>query len=110
LPSNNFSKLVLAAVDESLSSLGDSSKEAIFFHLEASFKLKRENIPTDLTQFSRALEGILGPGASYLEQLIARRLHEKLGLKFEERDHLDFSECVGNMKRRILFEGECTTR
>jgi hypothetical protein len=40
LPQNDFSKILLSAVEESLSSLGDSSKQAIFFHLETSFKIK----------------------------------------------------------------------
>ena len=110
MPPNNFSKLFLAAVDESLSSLGDSSKQAIFFHLEASFKIKRENIPSNLTEFSQALEGIFGPGASYLEELIAKRLHEKLGLTFEEKECSDFTECIDALKKHILIKGECTAQ
>jgi len=110
VPPNNFSKLLLAAVDESLSSLGDSSKQAIFFHLESSFKIKRENIPTNLTEFSKALEGIFGPGATYLEKMIAKHLHEKLGLGFEDIESVDFPECVDNARKRIMLEGGCTTR
>ncbi|MDH7477107.1 MAG: hypothetical protein QHH17_01850 [Candidatus Bathyarchaeota archaeon] len=107
---NNFSKILLSAVEESLSSLGDSPKQAILFHLEASFNLKKEKIPTNLTEFAKALEGIFGPGASYLERLIVKRLYEKLGLKFEEMEGLDFLKCVDNVKKRILVEGECITR
>ena len=105
LPLNNFSKLFLAAVDESLSSLGDSSKQAIFFHLESSFKMKRESIPSNLTEFSKALEGIFGPGASYLEKLIVKNLHEKLDLRFEEDECLDFFESVDSAKKRVLVKG-----
>jgi len=109
LPQNNFSKILLAAVEESLSSLGDSPKQAILFHLEASFKIKKENIPTNLTEFSKALEGIFGPGASYLEKLIVKRLHEKLGLEFEDSEERNFIECVDNVKKRIVPKGECIT-
>jgi hypothetical protein len=110
LPSNSFSKLVLAAVDESLSSLGDSSRQAIFFHLEASFKIKRESIPSNLAEFSEALEGIFGPGAPYLEELIARRLHEELGLTFEGTECTNLSECIDTLKKHAPTEGETTAQ
>jgi hypothetical protein len=110
LPQNNFSKILLSAVEESLSSLGDSPKEAILFHLEASFKIKKEKIPTNLTEFAKALEGIFGPGASYLEKLIVKRLYEKLGLRFENAECLDFLECVENVKKRLMLKGECVTQ
>lgn len=103
---NNFSKLLLSAVEESLSSLGDSPKKAILFHLEASFNLKKEKILTNLTEFAKALEGIFGLGASYLERLIVKRLYEKLGLKFEDMENMDFLQCVDKMKKQILIEGE----
>lgn len=81
--------------------MGDSPKQAIFFHLEAYFKIKKEHIPMNLTEFANALEGIFGPGASYLEKLIVKRLYEKLGLAFENMESLDFLECVDNLKKRV---------
>jgi hypothetical protein len=108
LPQNDFSKILLSAVEESLSSLGDSSKQAIFFHLEASFKIKKESIPAQLTEFTNALERIFGPGAPYLEKLIAKNLHEKLGLKFEDEHGWSFLACVDNVKKHLVFKGECT--
>ena len=95
----NFEKILLVAVEEGLSSLGDSSKHAIFFHLEASFKVKKDNIPTNLTEFAKALEKIFGPGASYLEKLIVKRLYEKLGLEFKEVERWNFLEYVNNVKK-----------
>jgi len=92
LPQNNFSEILLAAVEESLSSLGDSPKQAILFHLEA---------PENITEFAKALEKIFGPGALYLEKLIVKRLYEKLGLEFEDVESRDFLECVDNVKKRL---------
>ena len=111
MPQNNFSKVLLSAVDESLASLGDSPKQAILFHLESSFKIKRECIPDNLTNFTTALEKIFGPGASYLEKLIAKRLYEKLGLDFvEEEASWSFLESVNMVQKQVLFKGECSTR
>jgi hypothetical protein len=107
LTPNKFSRILLAAVEESLSSLGDSSKQAILFHLETSFKIKKERIPTNLTEFENALEGIFGPGASYLEKLIVKRLYEKMGLTFENGVDWDFLKSVSKLQKRLMPKGEC---
>jgi hypothetical protein len=101
LPQNNLRKILLEAVDEGLSSLGDSPKQAIFFHLETSFEISKDSIPANLTEFSKALEKIFGPGASYLEKLIVKRLYEKLGLELEEVENWDFLEYVNNAKKHL---------
>jgi hypothetical protein len=105
LPKSNFSEILLAAVEESLSSLGNSPKQAILFHLEDSFKIKKEHIPENITEFAKALEKIFGPGALYLEKLIAKRLYEKLDLEFEDVDSRDFLECVDRVKKRLPHKG-----
>ena len=110
LTQNDFNKVLLSAVDEGLCLLGDSSRQAILFHLETSFQLKEESIPSNLTKFKRALEGIFGPGATYLEKIIVKRLHEKLGLEFEEGKNTDFLECVEIAKSRIMQKGEITVK
>lgn len=104
MPQNNLRKILLEAVEEGLSSLGDSPKKAIFFHLETSFKIKKDNIPANLTEFAKALEKIFGPGASYLEKLIVKRLYEKLGLEFEEIESWDFLEYIDNVKKHLPLE------
>ena len=103
MPQNNFSEILLAAVEESLSSLGDSPKQAILFHLEASFKIKKEHIPENITEFAKALEKIFGSGALYLEKLIVKRLYEKLGLEFEDVESRNFLERVDNVKKHLLL-------
>lgn len=103
---NDFNKILLSAVDEGLCLLGESSKQAVLFHLETSFQLKEEKIPSNLAEFKKALEGIFGPGATYLEGAIVKRLHEKLGLEFEESRNRDFLECVEMAKSRIMQKGE----
>ena len=107
---DNFNKVLLSAVDEGLCLLGDSSKQAILFHLQDSFQLNEENIPSNLTEFKKALDSIFGPGAAYLERVIVKRLHEKLGLRFEEGKDTDFLGYVKAAKSRIMMEGEITLK
>jgi len=106
LPQNNLKKNLLEAVEEGFSFLGDSPKQAIFFHLASSFEIKKDNIPANLTEFAKALEKIFGPGAFYLEKLIVKRLYEKFGLKFEEVENWDFLEHVSNVKKQLQTEKE----
>jgi hypothetical protein len=106
LPQKKFNKVLLDAIEGGLSSLGDSPREAIFYHLETSFQLKKENIPLNLTEFQQALERIFGPGAPYLEKIIIRSLYERLGLGFEEPRHVDFVAYVNDAKRRVTREEE----
>ncbi|MCL6501025.1 MAG: hypothetical protein K6T16_03280 [Candidatus Pacearchaeota archaeon] len=65
------------------------------------FKIKRDQIPENITEFSTALEKIFGPGAMYLEKLIIKRLYEKLGLEFEDEENKNFVECLNSVKRRL---------
>jgi len=110
LAHNDFDKILLSAVGEGLCLLGDSSKQAIIFHLETSFQLKEENIPSNLTEFKKALEGIFGPGATYLEEIIVKLLHEKLGLRFQEAKNTDFLEYVEIAKSRIMQKGDISIK
>lgn len=106
MPHANFEKILLVAVEEGLSSLGDSPKQAILFHLENSFKIRKTRIPTNLTEFAKALEGIFGPGASYLEKLIVKRLYEKLDLAFEEEETWNFLDYVNDAKKHLSLQGD----
>ncbi len=98
-PSNReeFRKLLLESVDEGLSSLGHSSKHAIYFHLENSFNVKRVDIPYKIDEFTKAVEQIFGEGAKLLEILIMKKLHERAGHAFKyylKDDSLLFSDYV----------------
>jgi len=86
---------LLEAVDETLSSLGDSAKQAIYFHLEKSFKIKKLEIPNKIEEFALAIEKIFGDGAKLLEIQTMKRLHQKVGQdlrKYPRNDELLFTE------------------
>jgi hypothetical protein len=86
-----FNRLLLEAVDEGLSTLGESSKQAIYFHLEKRFAIKKQEIPEKIKLFAYAIEKIFGLGANFLEILIMRRLYEKLGRSFKFYGGEDFT-------------------
>ena len=91
----DFEKLVLEAVDEQLASLGESSRQALYFHLERGFNIKKQEIPKKTEAFVDAMEKIFGQGADYLEILIMKRLHSKIGLDVRvSNPNLTFAEYV----------------
>ena len=102
----NFEKFLLEAVDESLSSLGESSKQSIYYHLDSSFRIKKQEIPDKVEAFTAALEKIFGLGANFIENLIMKRLMEKveLGSKRHISKELTLIEYVNLAKHSFLEE------
>jgi hypothetical protein len=101
MPDGEFEKLLVEAIDESLSSLGESPKQAILFHLEHSFKIKKQEISNNITGFDDALKKTFGPGAYFLETLIINKLCEKSYLIFKglPNEEASFSETLIAVRR-----------
>jgi hypothetical protein len=100
LSQNDFGNIISSAVEESLSCFGNSVKQAIFFHLETSFQIDKEDIATNLAEFKDALERIFGHGATCIEKLITKRVYEKVGLDPDDVDQMDFFRCINKAKNR----------
>jgi hypothetical protein len=79
---SEFEKILVEAIDDSFSSLGESPKQAIFFHLDNTFKIKAQEIPNKLDSFDHAIKKLFGAGADFLEALIVKKLCEKAGSLF----------------------------
>ena len=92
---------MLESVDEALASLGDSAKQAIYFHLEDKFSIEKNQIPQRVEDFADGLEKIFGVGAQFLEILIMKKLYEKTGqpLEWSGNKELIFAEYVTAAKR-----------
>ncbi len=104
LPRNDFERLLQEAVDEGLSALGESGKQAIYYHLERILGIRREEISRNVEAFAEAIEKIFGQGANYLEILIMKRLYEKTGLSLKGKrlENLGFTEYIAVSKKRFL--------
>ncbi|MGB9134670.1 MAG: hypothetical protein WCC63_03670, partial [Candidatus Bathyarchaeia archaeon] len=66
MPRNDFERLLQEAVDEGLSALGESAKQAIYYHIERILGIRREEISRNVEAFAEAIEKIFGQGANYL--------------------------------------------
>lgn len=100
----DFNQTLLEAVDHALLSLGESPRQAVYYHLNKSFKLQREEIPDVTNEFSQALNTIFGPGAEVIEKIIVRNLYSRLNLNFEEKRCFEFVECVTLARKSVKQE------
>jgi hypothetical protein len=94
-----FQRLLLKAVDSALSSLGDSARQSVYFHLEEKFDITRDEIPGRVEDFDRGLERIFGAGTRFLEVLIMKKLFEEMGskgriLKLDQGNEFSFVDYV----------------
>jgi hypothetical protein len=103
----NSDQILLDAIDEALSSLGEDVKTSTVFHLENQFKIKKKEFPHRIDDSQEALEQIFGLGTRYLEILIIKSLHSKLKLICEKSTpewvvpELTFKEYVRMMKQNF---------
>ena len=70
-----FDNVLIEAIDDALSSVGNAPKMAICLHLQKKYGIKMTLIPQRIDDFSNALEEIFGLGARHLEILIMKHLH-----------------------------------
>ncbi len=77
-PKPSFNEILLASIDEALSSLGESVATSVYFHVEKTFNVKRGEIPQRINDFSDALEKIFGLGGKTLKIMFMKKLRGKV--------------------------------
>jgi hypothetical protein len=108
----DFKKIVLEAVDETLSCMGKEIERSVYSLLEKTFKIARRDIPFEIEKFTGALEEIFGPGAKLLEIEMMKHLYEKIGSKFKytpRQETLTFTEYLAAISL-FLSSGRSTRK
>jgi hypothetical protein len=78
-----FEDLLLGAIDDAFSNLGQNVPLSIYFHLETKFALPKKDIPARIGDFSDALDQIFGQAARQLELLIMKFLTERVKCNYK---------------------------
>lgn len=98
---------MLCAIDDALDSLGESVRQAIYFHIENEFSIKRNQIPENLWAFQEVLEKIFGTGARFIEVLVMKNLHTITGnsllMKKSEFAFIQYIEAAKQSYLNIRF-------
>lgn len=77
---SSVQNVIIECVDECLKELGESVRKVIYFHLERSFGINRNEIPVQPEAFCQAMRSIFGQGAIVIERLIMRKIRERFKL------------------------------
>lgn len=105
VPKGTFDSLLLEAVDEALSTLGEPCKKAFYIYFEKNYEIKKHEIPLKIERFAKAVQDLFGVGARLIEIQIMKNLREKLGdFTFQLKvENLTFTEYVTAVKMLELF-------
>ena len=95
-----FEATVGQAIDDTLSALGESPKQAIYRHLKIVYGIDKEDIPNKIEAFASAIEQTFGSVAKLIEIKIIEQLHsqyEDFCYASKSRE-LDFVEYITNLQ------------
>jgi hypothetical protein len=111
----NFDNLLLQAIDESLSVLGEPVKNGIYTKVMQCLDITVDEIPDHIEDFSGVIHKILGLGASRLEMLFIKKINQKAGIEIESQQYewplcktvttdMTFVEYVNTIRRQLIIE------
>lgn len=75
---DEFKATIIETVDESLASFSNLDMQAVYLHLENTFKIKKQEIPYNIEGFTDAIEQMFGNGAKLIEMRIIEALHKRI--------------------------------
>jgi hypothetical protein len=112
LAQSKFDEYLIEAIDKALTSLGAPVKNTVYFQLENSFNIPKNNIPNQISKFSDVMHKIFGLGASRLEVMFMKNLHSKIKVNFELAEYewplsrwilsdISFTEYVDNARKNF---------
>ena len=97
---NQLDLTIIEAIDESLTSFGESVKQVVYFQLENTYHVKKQDIPRKIEEFVKAVEGIFGIGARLIEMKILQTLYARMHefTYFPESKDLVFRDYVQSIQ------------
>ncbi len=97
---SSFEATLSEAVDDSLMSLGRAAGASIYARMERECGLKKDEIPQRLQDFDSTIRKILSSGGPIIENLILKRLCEKLHVDSDSIKKREFLAAVAEVKGR----------
>jgi len=97
---DKFNIAIIEAVEDGFSSFNNLDKEAVYLHLETAFKIKKQEIPSKIEEFSDAVEQMFGVGAKLVEIRIIEAIHSRIRefVFIPGKGDVDFKEYVASLR------------
>ena len=97
----NFDQVLIETLDLAFSSIDKAYKQVIYHQLEKQYALSKEAIPSNIKQFSQAIEDLFGEAALILEIKIINILHNKVPnfkITTQKEEKLTFISYLENLQ------------
>src|ERR1700687_1019224 len=91
----SFNQIFAEAVDAAFSSLGDSAKQAVYWHIAQRAGIEKNELASHVEALAPALEAFFQGGSSTIEMMILQQLSSRTGVFLAREECDNFSEAVG---------------
>jgi len=75
---NKFEVTMIEAIDESLGAFKSLDKQEVYAHLENAFKIRKQEIPCKIEDFTDAVGEMFGIGEKLIEIRIIEAVHKRI--------------------------------
>jgi hypothetical protein len=99
-----FEVTMTEAIDESLDAFKSLDKQEVYAHLENTFEIKKQEIPSKIEDFADAMGEMFGIGAKLIEIRIIKAVHKRMP-KFmftPRRGAVIFKDYVDSLRAFLL--------
>jgi hypothetical protein len=93
-----FDGVLVQAIDEVLTTLGEPVKNAFYQHLEVDFNIPKNEIPKNIAKFCNIIHKIFGLGACRLERKFMQNLNSKV------QANVEWPECEWSLSKWIVMD------
>ncbi|MBC7130682.1 hypothetical protein H5T51_05635 [Candidatus Bathyarchaeota archaeon] len=79
--------------------LGESGRNVVYYHLQHSYGIKKDDILDHPEALMKCLRNIFGSGAVVIENSIIKILYQKLGMEYVEKKGCSFMQYLEDAKK-----------
>jgi hypothetical protein len=95
----SFDEIFAEAVDAAFGSLGDSAKQAVYWHITQKAGIEKNELASHVEDLVPALEEFFQGGSSVIEMMILQNLSSRTGVFLTREQCGNFPDAVGRFSK-----------
>jgi hypothetical protein len=101
----SFDETVTESIDEVFASLGENVKQAMYSYLENKYRMRKQQIPRMIEDFTNAIELIFGDASKLVELKIIEKLQSKVnGFSYKSKStEMFFAEYLAALQKHLVL-------
>ena len=96
MPKQINDEIILQAIDQGLSALGEDPRQALWFFIEKDSHISRQKVPENVEEFEQILNKVFGLGYKFLDSLFRNYLSAATGENLS--GYPSFAACVRSLR------------